>query len=194
MSTYMETYGGRLVDLASPDPGQISIDDIAWHLSKIPRFNGATRHELAYSTAQHSVLVLNRLRQMMPNPSLNLCLCALLHDAHEAYMGDIISPMKQLLDLRFPLSRLKQRLQRAIYIGLFGEAYEQMEELSEHPKIHEADLWARSYEAHHLMHSKGRDYNGRVLLEDHDILRTMLVWESMKAYESFLNHYNSLKL
>lgn len=189
MMTSVETYTGRLVDLASPDPDTIDIEDIAWHLSKIPRFVGATTHETTYSVAQHSILVMNRIRQVIPGPSRELLLSALLHDAHEAYTGDFPWPMKRLLDLRAPIERLELRLQRAIYKSLLGNDFRP---LHDDPHIDEANLWARSYEAYHLMHSKGRHWSNRILLDDEHILRNMIVWGSTKAYESFRAHYESL--
>lgn len=185
MSTIMETYSGRLVDLANPDPSQICVEDIAWHLSHLGRFGGATRDEKTYSVGQHSVLVFNRIRQTMPNPSRVVRLTSLLHDAHEAYMGDKIRPMCELLDLRVPLQRLKTRLQRAIYWSLLGEDFEPYEG----PEIKEADDWALRYEAYHLMHSKGRDFQAEAVLDDEHILRNVMVWDSAKAFRSFKNHY-----
>lgn len=89
--TKMTTNSGRVVDLARPDPDTISIDDIAHHLSQINRFNGAT--DIPYSVAQHSLWCSRAVRPDTPQAQL----CALMHDAPEAYLGDVILPLKGLL-------------------------------------------------------------------------------------------------
>ncbi len=80
------TYSGKSIDIAKPDPALICINDIAHQLSLINRFNGAT--EYPYSVAQHSVIVSNIVRP-------EFALLGLLHDAAEAYLGDIVHPVKQ---------------------------------------------------------------------------------------------------
>lgn len=86
--TWMETWLGNRVDLLNPDPSQIDIRDIARHLSIINRFSGATK--APYSVAQHSLYV----SMLVPEAWQ---LHALLHDAHEAYLGDINTPLKECL-------------------------------------------------------------------------------------------------
>ena len=194
LSTTMETYTGKQVDLAHPDPATINIDDIAWHLSRIPRFLGATRSDNVYSVAQHSVLVLNRVRQQNSEANICLLITALLHDAHETYIGDIEKPMGQLLDLAQPLRRLKERVQNAIHKGLLkGYRFEGKKFVAYvgHAII-EADQWAATYEAYHLMHSRGKWYSNPTVLEDEFIMRNFIVWTAAQAQTSFLNHYRDL--
>lgn len=74
-----------LIDLNHPHKGMIRIDDIAGSLSKICRFGGHPR--VHYSVAQHSVLV----TAMVPDA---LKQAALLHDASETYLGDVVKPLK----------------------------------------------------------------------------------------------------
>lgn len=88
MKTWMRTISGKRVDFLNPDPNQIDINDIAHHLAHICRFNGAVPEH--YSVAQHSVYV----SQLVGH---ELALAALLHDAAEAYTGDLVSPYKALL-------------------------------------------------------------------------------------------------
>lgn len=90
---WMQTASGRAVTLSRPAPDAISIRDIAAHLSKICRFAGAT--STFYSVAQHSVLVAQLLAAHGPAAQMY----GLLHDAHEAYIGDIPQPVKNLLNL-----------------------------------------------------------------------------------------------
>jgi len=83
---------GIIVDLLNPTPDMIDINDIASALSKICRFGGHPND--FYSVAQHSVIVASL------GPSY-LCKEALLHDAAEAYLGDVIKPLKVILGDRY---------------------------------------------------------------------------------------------
>ena len=84
----VSTRSGRRVALLNPSPSQIAIGDIAHGLAHQCRFNGQTNK--FYSVAQHSVLVASILPR-------ELRLAGLLHDASEAYLGDIVQPLKELL-------------------------------------------------------------------------------------------------
>lgn len=81
------TASGRMFCLADPRPEDICIEDIATHLSRIARFTGAAYGR--YSVAQHSVLVAARVGP--PHQKH-----ALMHDAAEAYVGDVSAPLKRL--------------------------------------------------------------------------------------------------
>lgn len=88
---------GAMVDLGAATPEQVDFDDIATALSLICRFNGALRGlHLFYSVAQHSALVADLLPP-------DLAVYGLLHDAHEAYFGDDITPKKRLLERFAPV-------------------------------------------------------------------------------------------
>lgn len=88
----LRTYTGRLVDLSNPTLDDIVVEDMAHHLSNINRFNGATKVEKSWSVAAHSLLV----AALASDPEVYPY--ALLHDAHEAWCQDIISPVKKLLE------------------------------------------------------------------------------------------------
>ncbi len=88
MTPAIQTYSGLEFNYANPTADMIDIKDIAWALSNQPRFAGHTR--AFYSIAQHSVLVSVLAPEWMAKE-------ALLHDAAEAYMLDIPTPLKQLL-------------------------------------------------------------------------------------------------
>lgn len=81
----MNTVSGRIVWPIDPDPASIAIDDIAHSLSQLCRYNGHTRR--FYSVAEHSVLISEAV------PPCD-ALWGLLHDASEAYLGDLIRPVK----------------------------------------------------------------------------------------------------
>lgn len=92
-SYWVQTRSGRAVDLLDTKPEQIYAEDLAVQLARIPRWNGATigRPDEVYPVAMHSVLV-SMLLPADASPALKLV--ALLHDAHEAYTGDMPSPVK----------------------------------------------------------------------------------------------------
>lgn len=112
---YFQTSSGHMVDLLSPAPEDIFITDIASHLSMLCRFSGATR--AFYSVSQHSVMV----ARMVP---LHAKAHALLHDAHEAFLGDITSPVKSALVFLGDksLAKLTAKIDRAIHAA-FGLEY-----------------------------------------------------------------------
>ena len=85
-ATEVTTASCRLISLSTPKPKEVSITDIAHHLATINRFYGAP--PVPYSVAQHSVVV---AQMMMDDPKA--ALHGLLHDAHEAYIGDVIDPL-----------------------------------------------------------------------------------------------------
>lgn len=87
------TASGRVIDLRNPNEDQIDIEDIATALSRICRFGG--HGNSFYSVAQHSVLVMHLVRHNSQLQGIELE--ALMHDAPEAYLGDVISPLKHLL-------------------------------------------------------------------------------------------------
>lgn len=96
--TAIETHTGVLFDYADPKPWEVSLDDIAHALSLTVRFGGHIKH--FYSVAQHSILVAKIVGQANPlHPRLPaLQRAALFHDAHEAYVGDIPTPMKRAIN------------------------------------------------------------------------------------------------
>lgn len=105
--TWILTSTGRRVDFADPSPDTIDIIDIANGLSKQCRFSGQCRAH--YSVAQHCVLV----SAIVPR---HAAMAALLHDAAEAYMHDMPSPLKQMLP---EFQTIERRLQDAI-LAHFG--------------------------------------------------------------------------
>ncbi len=85
---WIQSHMGRMVSLSHPHPEQIHIEDIAQALSQLCRFTGHTKQ--FYSVAQHSLLVSDLV-------SPELALVGLLHDAPEAYLGDLSSPLRNML-------------------------------------------------------------------------------------------------
>jgi len=103
--TMMLINGNTLFDLENPDPKKIDFEDIAATLSRIKRWCG--RGSLSISVAQHSVYVMTQLPE-------RLQLAGLMHDAHEAYTGDISTPMKRVLR-SIDLTRIQNRIDEIIH-------------------------------------------------------------------------------
>lgn len=93
MKTYITTWSGQKFNFLNPEPTSILLEDIAHALSLQCRFNGHC--DTFYSVAEHSVRVCNLVEAS--GMKRNIVLTALLHDAAEAYTGDVVSPIKKLL-------------------------------------------------------------------------------------------------
>ena len=104
---------GRRLDLLDPSPLDIEISDIAHGLARVARWNGQTSGEHAFSVAQHSLLVEALFNHLVPQASATDRLAALLHDAPEYVIGDMISPFKSVMGGSYKDCEL--RLQRAIH-------------------------------------------------------------------------------
>ena len=133
---------GRRLDLLDPSPLDIEIEDIAHGLSFVARWNGQTRGEFAYSVAEHSLLVETLFGRLNPGIEPKWQLAALLHDAPEFVIGDMISPVKAAvgpgyaamderltaaIHLRFGLppvlpAEIKKRIKQADRISAWAEA------------------------------------------------------------------------
>ena len=105
---------GRRLDLLDPSPLDIEISDIAHGLARVARWNGQTSGEHAFSVAQHSLLVEALFNDLVPHASATDRLAALLHDAPEYVIGDMISPFKSVMGGSYKDCEL--RLQRAIHL------------------------------------------------------------------------------
>lgn len=105
---------GRRLDLLDPTPVDIEIEDIAHGLAFVARWNGQTRGDWPYSVAEHSLLVEQIFTAISPKPEPRWQLAALLHDAPEYVIGDMISPVKAAIGSEY--GALDDRLSAAIHI------------------------------------------------------------------------------
>jgi len=96
---------GRRLDLLDPSPYDIEIEDIAHGLARVARWNGQTHGPHAFSVAQHCVLVERLVTLFRPDIDRRWRLAALLHDAPEYVIGDMISPFKAALGLDYKAFR-----------------------------------------------------------------------------------------
>lgn len=105
---------GRRLDLLDPTPVDIEIEDIAHGLAFVARWNGQTHGDYPYSVAEHSLLVETLFSRMYPKAPIKWRLAALLHDAPEYVIGDMISPVKAAVGSDY--GALDERLMAAIHI------------------------------------------------------------------------------
>jgi len=125
MSYWILTHSGQHLDLLNPDPNDIDIDTVATVLGRVPHWNGHT--VVPISIAAHSIDVLNRMDRKLSQaePVLQLspaelkayALIALLHDAHEAYVGDVSRPMQAAMGGDF--NEIARNMQEACFVA-FG--------------------------------------------------------------------------
>jgi len=136
---------GRRLNLLDPDPADIDITDIAHGLSRVARWNGQTLGKHAFSVAEHSLLVEEIASALAPGWSRQWQLAALLHDAPEYVIGDLISPFKAAIGLDY--KAFERRLMIAIH-----SAFELPGELPEEIRaaIKLADRVAAYFEATRL--------------------------------------------
>ncbi|MEF2071957.1 HD family hydrolase [Consotaella aegiceratis] len=131
---------GRRLDLIDPSPLDVEISDIAHGLARVARWNGQTKGDFAFSVAQHSLIVEEIVARTESDPRWRLA--ALLHDAPEYVIGDMISPFKSVMGGDYKL--VERRLTAAIHLrfGLPSDLPKQVEKA-----IKKADRVSAYYEA-----------------------------------------------
>lgn len=169
--TAIQTYSGAMFDFLDPDPDTIIIEDIAHSLSLTNRFGGHTQK--AYSVAQHCVLC----AQMAP---VGLSFQALMHDAQEAYVGDVATPLKQLLP---DYQAMEARVEGAVR-DKFGLPREF------DPRVKEVDTRMLATEAKHLGFHWWNSLPASPYSSDQ--LR-FEVWGPGRSYHEFMDMFNALK-
>ncbi|MEL6365699.1 MAG: HD family hydrolase [Pseudomonadota bacterium] len=136
---------GRRLDILDPSPVDVEIEDIAHGLARVARWNGQTTGALAFNVAQHSVIVADVCGELKPGWPAKWRLAALLHDAPEYVIGDMISPFKAALGPEY--KAIEARLQIAVHLrfGLPAELPTDVEKT-----IKKADRVSAFYEATQL--------------------------------------------
>lgn len=181
---------GRRLDLLDPSPVDIELTDIAHGLARVARWNGQTHGDYSFSVAQHSVLVLELFRAVNPKAGPTGGLYALLHDASEYVMGDIISPFKAAMGGDY--KDIEKRLLGAVYIR-FSLAANPPAALAR--AIKKADRDAAYFEAVHLAGfdpQEARKIFGEPSVPGFDIdgfEQLMQPWPTSEAHKRFLLAY-----
>lgn len=136
---WIETYTGKIFHILNPKPDEIDIEDIAHALSNTCRFGGHSKQ--FYSVAEHSYYI----SHLVANP-----LEGLLHDASEAYITDLPSPVKhQLPDYK----KIEVKIMKAV-CKKFGLAYPMSSD------VKDADIAQLKTEARHLLRTRGASWTG----------------------------------
>lgn len=226
-NTTIETVTGQLVDLATPKPTDFKAIDVAWSLSREPRFGGHTVTALPYTVGQHSIQVANLIRDAL-NPKHKLAevleahfvedqdilafirqcgsnmilrmlvvKLGLLHDASEAYLRDLPSPVKNLPGLKEAYLSAEKAVMIAILAS--DEMNVQFDSIGESTRawkiVHWADIFARTIEAYHFMPSRGAFWPVGARFENvtlNDLQNFELPRPAIAIFDDFLAYLSEL--
>ncbi|MCZ4280904.1 HD family hydrolase [Kiloniella laminariae] len=178
---------GRRLDLLDPSPLDVEIQDIALGLSREVRWNGQTTGEWGYSIAEHSLLVEEIVGLLKPDASKEDRLAALLHDAPEYVIGDLITPFKYAIGSSY--KELELRLMEAIHVsfGLPANLPERLNKL-----IKRADRMAAYLEATQLAGFNDREAS-KIFGKPRSLPNIRITpIPPQKAQETFLKRFRQL--
>ena len=184
---------GRRLDLLAPDAMDIEIADIAHGLARVARWNGQTSGTHAFSVAQHCLLVEAIARALEPALAPADRLAALLHDAPEYVIGDLISPFKAAIGLDY--KAFERRLLAAIHVR-FGLPEALPAALA--ALIKTADRTAAYHEANRLAGFSQAEadviFGPRSLLSDplEIELKQLEAWPIAAAQKTYLEQFRAL--
>jgi hypothetical protein len=185
MTPIVETITGKFVHLLEPEVSSIVLEDIAYPLSRIARYNGHTLGTFQYSVAQHSLWcawIAQKYFKTAPATTLKV----LLHDAHEAYTGDLITPLKRQLQ---SIDDIQARLQAVIHQALNVQSCND----DELEVISIVDGWAIAVESFYLRNNRGKHLD--VPMPEDKLFK---VWGEpvvpMQAYRMFIHAYMRLSI
>ncbi len=180
---------GRRLDLLDPSPFDIEIEDIAHGLARVARWNGQTIGDHPFSVAQHSLIVEQIMGIQSETCPANERLMALLHDAPEYVIGDMISPFKAAIGLDY--KKVEDGLEAAIHLrfGLPPKASEHLKK-----QIKKADKISAYFEAVHLAGfdmAEAAELFGRPngITPDH---LDFTPWSTQQAETVFLERFHQL--
>ncbi len=184
---------GRRLDLLSPDPADIEIADIAHGLARVARWNGQTIGDSAFSVAQHCCIVLDIFEALAPDADRGARLAALLHDAPEYVIGDLISPFKAAIGLDY--KAFEHRLLAAIHrrFGIEETVASKVGSL-----IKQADRIAAFHEATRLAGfsvDESLAFFGRSPAMPQSLTKNLEMldaWPANRAESQYLRHFQNL--
>ena len=184
---------GRRLDILDPSPMDVELSDIAHGLARVARWNGQTSGDYPFSVAQHSVLVLELFRAHNPDCDKVSQAQALLHDAPEYVMGDIISPFKAAMGGNY--KDVENRLLSAIFLrfSLPASMSVAMAKL-----VKKADRESAYFEAVHLAgfeDGEARKFFGEPSLPAFDVDafdRLIRPWPTREAHDRFVEAFEAI--
>lgn len=184
---------GRRLDLLDPSPLDVELSDIAHGLARVARWNGQTVGDYPFTVAQHSILVLELFRAANREADARAQLYALLHDAPEYVMGDIISPFKAAMGGNY--KDVENRLLGAVYLRFSLPA---VPAASLSKLIKRADREAAYLEATHLAgfeQAEARKFFGEPsfpVFEFEPFEKLIRPWPTREAYDRFVQAVEAL--
>jgi 5'-deoxynucleotidase YfbR-like HD superfamily hydrolase len=184
---------GRRLDILNPSPVDVELSDIAHGLARVSRWNGQTIGDYPFSVAQHSVLVLELFRAANPDSEPVGQLQALLHDAPEYVMGDIISPFKAVMGGNY--QDVEKGLLSAIYLRFSLPA---AMPATLRKQVKKADQEAAFFEATHLAGfdpDEARRLFGvptQPAFEVDAFDRLIRPWPTHQAHQKFMDAFNEI--
>lgn len=178
---------GRRLDLLDPSPLDVEIEDIAHGLARVARWNGQTLGDHAFSVAQHSLVVEEIAGLIEPALSARDRAVALLHDAPEYVIGDMISPFKNALGVDY--RAFEDRLERAVHIrfGLPPKTSSSLKTL-----IKRADLACAWFEATQLAGFTPEEADGFFGHPPPGARFVLDPWEPVRAQAAYVARFNTL--
>lgn len=178
---------GRRLDLLNPSPFDIEIEDIARGLARVARWNGQTTGYNAFSVAEHSVIVEELLTELYPDSMPEQRLTALLHDAAEYVIGDMISPFKNALGLDY--KSFEVRLDEAIHLR-FGLPAKMPAALKK--RIKRCDIYCAWFEATQIAGFEKDEANTLFKRPPKGLSLTLSPLPVREAEQAFLKRFEEL--
>ena len=180
---------GRRLDLLNPSPLDIEIEDIAHGLSFVARWNGQTFGKFPYSVAEHSVFVEKLFYKINPKIDTKWRLAALLHDAPEYVIGDMISPVKSSVGKGY--GEMDERLTAAIHLK-FGLPSKIPDVIKKQIKRADtASAWLEAVQIAGFSEKEANTLFGKPILSDLKNL-TLSPHEPTQVKNQFLKLFNEL--
>ncbi|MBN9315805.1 MAG: HD family hydrolase [Devosia sp.] len=184
---------GRRLDILDPSPLDVELSDIAHGLARVARWNGQTTGDYPFTVAQHSILVLELFRAVNRDADVRAQLYAVLHDAPEYVMGDIISPFKAAMGGNY--KDVENRLLGAVYLRFSLPA---VPAAAVQKQIKRADREAAYLEATHLSGfapEEARKFFGEPsfpVFEFEPFEKLIRPWPTREAYDRFVEAVEQL--
>ena len=180
---------GRRLDLLDPTPMDIEIEDIAHGLAFVARWNGQTKGDYPYTVAEHSLLVEEIFARLNPDAAPKWRLAALLHDAPEYVIGDMISPVKAAVGPGY--SDLDSRLTSAIHLRFGLPAILPAQVKQKIKKADKVSAWLEATQLAGFSRAEADKFFGRVSSDlAHDL--TLRLRPPLEARADFTQRHEAL--